>query len=118
MTDNVNRPSHYTGRNIGYECIDLARHQTFCVGNVIKYLWRHEFKGNPVEDLKKARWYAIKASITREPVDTEPEDCKAVLLKLISSTSGHESAAWKALMGSKWHVVLLELDTMIEGPEK
>lgn len=118
MIDNVSRPSHYISRNIGYECIDLTRHQTFCVGNVIKYLWRYEFKGNPVEDLKKARWYAIKASITQESVDTETEDCKAIFLKLISSTSGRESAAWKALMGSKWCVVLLELDTMIEGTQK
>ena len=26
-------------------------------GNVQKYLWRYEKKVNPVEDLKKARWY-------------------------------------------------------------
>jgi hypothetical protein len=26
-------------------------------GNVLKYVWRYRYKGKPVEDLKKARWY-------------------------------------------------------------
>lgn len=26
-------------------------------GNIQKYVWRYEKKINPVEDLKKARWY-------------------------------------------------------------
>ena len=29
----------------------------FCDGNVIKYVARHRYKKNPVEDLKKAKWY-------------------------------------------------------------
>lgn len=54
MTDNIDHPVHYTDRNIGYECIVLTKHQDFCTGNVIKYLWRHKSKGQPIEDLKKA----------------------------------------------------------------
>ena len=29
----------------------------FYLGNVIKYILRHNKKGKPLEDLKKARWY-------------------------------------------------------------
>ena len=57
MTDSIEHPTHYTGRNIGYECIDIAQCQSFCTGNAIKYLWRYHGKGRPVEDLEKARWY-------------------------------------------------------------
>jgi hypothetical protein len=28
----------------------------YCKGNVMKYLWRYEYKGK-LEDLKKAQWY-------------------------------------------------------------
>ena len=53
--DNVNMPSHYT--QLPIECIDVTEHFTFCVGNALKYLWRHQHKGKPLEDLKKAAWY-------------------------------------------------------------
>jgi hypothetical protein len=29
----------------------------FCLGNAIKYIWRAGGKGQPIEDLKKAKWY-------------------------------------------------------------
>lgn len=118
MTDNVNHPSHYTCRNIGYECIDLTQHQSFCVGNAIKYLWRYKAKKNPVEDLKKARWYADKASTMQETVDTETGSCGEILTSLTASTSGYESAAWIGLLWGKWHIVLSALDMMIEGDKK
>lgn len=62
-TDNVNHPPHYNnspahctcGRRI--ECIDITRHYPFNVGNAIKYLWRADLKGAPIEDLRKAIWY-------------------------------------------------------------
>ena len=55
-TDPVSRPLHYTTHPSGIECIDVTEHFPFCLGNVIKYVWRHQQKGG-VEDLKKARWY-------------------------------------------------------------
>jgi len=62
MTDNVNEPAHYTQGNI--ECIDAIKEalggegfMAYCRGNVLKYLWRAERKGDPLEDLKKARVY-------------------------------------------------------------
>ncbi len=61
-SDPVNHPSHYTQGDI--ECIDaikssmnLDEYYGYLKGNAIKYLWRYENKQNPVEDLKKAKWY-------------------------------------------------------------
>lgn len=114
MTDNVNHPRHYTDRNIGHECIDIAQHQTFCVGNAIKYLWRYKGKGTPSEDLGKARWYARKAHEMGETVDLDIGHCRTIMLRLVETTSGYESAAWVGLLQNEWHIVLKALDIMIE----
>ena len=55
--DVVNRPRHYTGHASGVECITVTEHFNFCLGNAIKYIWRAGEKGDPMEDLRKARWY-------------------------------------------------------------
>ncbi len=61
MIDNtaeaVHHPTHYTSHPSGIECIQIAEHMNFCLGNAIKYLWRSGQKGDALEDLKKARWY-------------------------------------------------------------
>ena len=54
--DPVNHPKHYNAHPSGVECITVAEHMNFNVGNAIKYLWRSDHK-NGLEDLKKARWY-------------------------------------------------------------
>jgi hypothetical protein len=56
MNDNVNYPKHYTNHPSGIECIKITEHMNFCLGNVIKYVFRHDSK-NGIEDLKKASWY-------------------------------------------------------------
>lgn len=55
--DAVNHPSHYTRGNI--EVIDFIEDQQlpYHLGNVVKYVARAGFKGDKVEDLKKAQWY-------------------------------------------------------------
>lgn len=62
INDAVNHPSHYTQG--GIECIDAMKasmsdeaFKGLLKGNVIKYIWRYEKKVNPLEDLKKAKWY-------------------------------------------------------------
>lgn len=62
QNDPVNNPTHYTSGEI--ECIDAIRasmspeaFKGFLKGNVIKYLWRYQMKGKPIEDLQKAEWY-------------------------------------------------------------
>ena len=64
-TEQVNHPKHYNSHPSGVECIDIARHYTFDIGNAIKYLWRHGLKLSDgetdqqaaIRDLKKAIWY-------------------------------------------------------------
>lgn len=117
MTDNINHPQHYTGRNIGYECIILTKHQYFCTGNVIKYLWRHKSKGKPVEDLMKARWYARRAATRHEQTYTT-STCGVILHKLIRSTDGLERIAWYGIRTSDWQMVIKTLNRMIEKESK
>lgn len=54
--DLVNHPSHYSHPS-GIECIEVARHMNFNLGNALKYIWRAGAKGDAVTDLRKARWY-------------------------------------------------------------
>jgi hypothetical protein len=63
--DMVNHPNHYTYGNI--ECIEgieasmtAEAFQGYCKGACLKYLWRYERKGKPLEDLQKAQWYLNK----------------------------------------------------------
>ena len=62
--DMVNHPSHYTQG--GIECIDALTAMVTpykdtvaatLAWQVVKYIWRHPFKFNSLEDLKKARFY-------------------------------------------------------------
>ena len=55
--DPVNHPEHYTSNLSKIECIEVAKHMNFCMGNAIKYIWRADSKGKAVEDLRKAVWY-------------------------------------------------------------
>ena len=53
----VNNPEHYLSHPSGVETIEITEHMNFCLGNVIKYVLRAEYKGSKLEDLKKAAWY-------------------------------------------------------------
>jgi hypothetical protein len=55
--DPVNHPRHYNSHPSGVECIDIAEHFSFCLGNAMKYIWRAGMKGDGIEDLRKALWY-------------------------------------------------------------
>ena len=61
VRETVNHPSHY--RPGKHEAIDVIEEWGlgFCLGNTVKYIARHELKGAPLEDLKKARWYLDRA---------------------------------------------------------
>lgn len=62
--DRVNHPSYYQDPS-GVECITVARHRDFNIGNALKYLWRAGLKGEEglnrvekqIEDLQKAIFY-------------------------------------------------------------
>jgi hypothetical protein len=55
--DVVNTPAHYTQGSI--EPIDYitGNQMDFLSGNIIKYVTRHRYKGNPLQDLEKAEFY-------------------------------------------------------------
>lgn len=63
--EKVNHPTWYNSHPSGVECIDIARHYCFAIGNAFKYLWRAGLKceegltsiNKEIEDLEKAKWY-------------------------------------------------------------
>jgi hypothetical protein len=59
-TDRVNNPAHYTQHPSGVEAIQITEHFGFNLGNVIKYVWRADLKGEALEDLKKAQFYLAR----------------------------------------------------------
>ena len=79
MSDPVN-PRHYKVHPSGIECIEVAEHFGFNIGNVFKYLWRADEKECDITDLYKARWYLNREIAKREREHAEriekPEQVK------------------------------------------
>jgi hypothetical protein len=61
MSEPINHPSHYGGKENPYEAIKVieAWELGFCLGNAIKYISRAGKKNTEktLEDLEKAKWY-------------------------------------------------------------
>ncbi len=60
--DNVNSPAHYLhGRketiDVISDCMTDDEYHGYLKGNILKYVSRYKFKGEPLEDLQKAQWY-------------------------------------------------------------
>lgn len=55
--ENVEHPAHYNSHPSGVECLTVVRHMNFNIGNAMKYLWRCDEKGDPIENLRKAAFY-------------------------------------------------------------
>jgi len=71
--DVVNNPDHYnTGSVEAIEAIQASmspiEFRGYLKGNTMKYLWRYDYKGKPLQDLQKASWYldALKATLEEE----------------------------------------------------
>jgi hypothetical protein len=62
----VDHPAHYTSHPSGIEAIEVCGKMGFCLGNAFKYLFRMENKWNPLEDIKKAKWYIDREAFQRE----------------------------------------------------
>jgi len=72
MVDKVNNPPHYNFSSI--ETIDIIKNSMddimfhgYLVGNVLKYVVRHKYKGEELNDLKKARWYLTRLIDEKSP---------------------------------------------------
>jgi hypothetical protein len=74
--DPVNNPPHYTWIQ-GMEVIDITETLNFCMGNAVKYILRADFKGKPIEDMRKAIWY-LEREIKRRAKESEREHNKPV----------------------------------------
>jgi len=62
MDEMVNSPPHYKyGKketiDVIKDCMTNDEYHGYLKGNVLKYISRYKFKGEPLEDLKKAQWY-------------------------------------------------------------
>jgi len=60
--DNVNSPKHYLkGKketiDVIRDCMTADEYHGYLKGNVLKYVSRYKFKGEPLQDLHKAEWY-------------------------------------------------------------
>jgi hypothetical protein len=53
-TDHINSPAHYRWLPGGIEAWDISGQFNFLIGSAMKYLIRHEHKGKPEEDIRKA----------------------------------------------------------------
>lgn len=84
--DMVNHPPHYTQHPSGVDCITITEHQSFCIGNAMKYLWRADLK-NGLEDLKKAKWYIEREIARREKLAATPSP-EAVGVSIDNKTNG------------------------------
>lgn len=81
MKNDPINPNHYKG-DMPVQCIDISEKFNFCLGNVIKYVWRAGKKegSDILEDLQKADWYLNREifrleqarGIARTSQDREP----------------------------------------------
>ena len=60
--DPVMKPDHYNNGAIeAIEAIKASMPENefrgYLKGNALKYLWRYDYKGKPIEDLRKCKWY-------------------------------------------------------------
>lgn len=79
--DIVNHPSHY---NKGIEVIDFIESwdMTFNIGNIVKYVTRAKYKGNMLQDLKKAKFYLdreIERLENHEILEDENYKCEGTI---------------------------------------
>jgi hypothetical protein len=59
-------PSHYKAHPSGVECYEIAESWSFHCGCALRYLWRVDGKGDPVENLRKAVWHIEKEILRRK----------------------------------------------------
>jgi len=76
VVDVVNSPPHYkTGGIEAIEGIEASMgpeaYAGYLKGNIMKYMWRYERKGKPVEDLKKAQWYLGRLIAAQEKMRSQ-----------------------------------------------
>lgn len=110
MTDNVNHPAHYEA-NGPFECIELAETAVFNIGNMIKYVFRHRDKDDPLEDLRKARWYLRRQLTKGARAKADPQ---AMLARLAEDDHAGAGEFWQAMLDGDIDAMQSTLDSLIE----
>lgn len=113
--ETINHPAHYAQGGAPFECIELVEQLDFCLGNVVKYVWRHEQKGG-VEDLKKARWYLHRYGCKNGYWNIFPYDVQRKFEQLAVSNFAGMSMFWAAMAQKFWSALDI-LDEVIEEME-
>ena len=116
MTDMVNNPPHYQDAS-GIQCIEVTKFLGFCDGNCFKYLYRAGQKGDEIEDLEKAKWYAKQAKDMGVGAITD----KAIIRKIckIAFCRGDQiGLAMHSIVDGFWDNVIYHIDMVITNKEK
>lgn len=117
LPDMVNHPPHYKDAS-GVECIEVTKHMSFCGGNCFKYLYRAGSKGDLLEDLKKAMWYADYARVHEGRIGLFQ---RLKISKNIKTISKHRyyriSSVMDLILSRDWMWVATEIDHLIQDIE-
>lgn len=97
--DPVHKPRHYNVHPAGFECIELARHLNFCLGNALKYIFRAGQKDgeHETQELGKAAWYLrdeLRHGVVSPPA---AGNAHALFDRLLSHYSDHLREALNGL---------------------
>ena len=113
MIDMVNNPPHYRDAS-GISCIEVTKYMGFCDGNSFKYLYRAGQKGDYIEDLEKAKWYAKQAKDMGVVQMTNATNLTKI--KLISMCRNYNIAlAMHYLAKGNWEAVIYYIDKGLEN---
>lgn len=114
--DPVSKPKHYNSHPSGLEVIEVTRHCTFDIGNAIKYLMRHNLKGNPEQDLRKALWYLNDHIAHDSDNELIPDQAYQNLLKMASYEKNEEIRIILMLIAAGGYIsAAKELEILLEN---
>jgi len=89
--DMINNPQHYQGDG-GVDCLTAMKSMVRESGfsdhlrcQVLKYIWRYQSKGSPVNDLKKAAFYLDRLiKVTEDEAETQEHKDQMERLNLMA----------------------------------
>ena len=116
MTDMVNNPPHYRDAS-GISCIEVTKQLGFCDGNCFKYLYRAGKKGDKIEDLEKAKWYAKQAKDMGVGAITD-QDIIGKIWKIAICREDQVRLAMCSIVYGSWDTVIDYIDMVIANKEK
>lgn len=127
IDDRIVNPPHY---KCGFprkpvECIEVAEHLPFCLGNAVKYIWRAGKKEGEDwrTDIEKAKWYLERQSRIREypgGLDAALKELERVdITGLYAATEmARFEAIWKILRNeAPWEEAIARLWRELESRE-